>query len=174
MLKTSLMATALATATLASIGAMLLGGPVLAHHGWSSFDTRHAYYIEGTVTYVRWGNPHSEVTLRVEDTTLPEGLRQRPLPQGADEGIAHATLASARPYGGEHEEIHLTLAGPGWMERWGMDRALREGETVEVLGFLEAADSDDLRPVMFWTGDGQGVWQQLTSFPSDPEPAAQD
>lgn len=29
----------------------------LAHHGWNSFDTRHAYYASGTITHVRWGKP---------------------------------------------------------------------------------------------------------------------
>jgi hypothetical protein len=42
-----------------------------AHHGWSSFDTRYAYYLTGTVTYVRWGNPHGEVTLRLQRASLP-------------------------------------------------------------------------------------------------------
>lgn len=145
--------------------------PALAHHGWSSFDTSRAYYIRGTVTSVRWGNPHSEVTLSVDATDLPEGFRDRPLPPGADPTDGAATMASARPYEGEHAEIHLTLAGPGWMERWGLNRALEKGETIEVLGYLGDAESDDLRPVMFWLADGQGVWQQLTSFPTRPEPA---
>ncbi|WP_108660059.1 DUF6152 family protein [Acuticoccus kandeliae] len=166
----------LAATTLLVMLAVPLGltGPVPpaeAHHGWSSFDTRYAYYVRGTVTYVRWGNPHSEVTLRVDPAALPEGFRARPLPPGADPRDGGATMASARPYEGEHEEIHLTLAGPGWMSRWGLDRPLAEGETIEVLGYLGSADSHDLRPVMFWLADGQGVWQQLTAFPSRPVPA---
>lgn len=120
---------------------------------------------------MRWGNPHSEVTLSVGSTALPDGFRDRPLPPGADQADGQATMASARPYEGEHTEIHLTLAGPSWMERWGLNRALEEGETIEVLGYLGSEDSHDLRPVMFWLADGQGVWQQLTAFPSRPEPA---
>jgi hypothetical protein len=34
--------------------ASIAGGPAFAHHGWASFDTRHAYFAAGTVTYVRW------------------------------------------------------------------------------------------------------------------------
>lgn len=167
---------ALMTAAVMVAGALapvlsLAPHPAQAHHGWSSFDTSRAYYIRGTVTSVRWGNPHSEVMLRVDATDLPEGFRDRDLPPGADPEDGAATMASARPYEGEHSEIHLTLAGPGWMERWGLDRALEEGETIEVLGYLGDADSHDLRPVMFWLADGQGVWQQLTSFPTRPEPA---
>ncbi|NVO25446.1 DUF6152 family protein [Donghicola mangrovi] len=143
----------------------------LAHHGWSSFDTTRAYYIKGTVTDVRWGNPHSEVTMTVDQTALPEGFRTRPLPPGSDERDGEATMASARAYDGDEQEIHLVLAGPSWMARWGLDRPLEVGETIEVLGYLGAADAHDLRPVMFWLEDGQGVWQQLTAFPSRPEPA---
>lgn len=142
-----------------------------AHHGWASFNTRYAYYASGTVTHVRWGNPHSEVHLAVKETALPKGFAQRPLPQGADETDGTATLRSARPYEGEHEELHLVLAGPSWMERWGLDRPLEVGETIEVVGYLGSADDHDLRPVMFWLADGQGVWQQLTSFPERPQPA---
>jgi hypothetical protein len=145
--------------------------PAYAHHGWSSFNTCHAYYANGTVTYVRWGNPHSEVRLKIEGTALPGNWSERPLPQGADERDGKATIASARPYGGEHQELHLVLAGPSWMERWGLSRPLKVGEKIEVVGFLGAADDHDLRPVMFWLADGQGVWQQLTAFPTPPEPA---
>jgi hypothetical protein len=111
------------------------------------------------------------VHLAVEETALPDGFAQRVLPQGADETDGTATLQSARPYEGEHEELHLVLAGPSWMERWGLDRPLEVGETIEVVGYLGSADDHDLRPVMFWLADGQGVWQQLTSFPERPQPA---
>jgi hypothetical protein len=144
--------------------------PAMAHHGWSSFNTRHAYFASGTVTYVRWGNPHSEVRLQVDGTALPANWNQRPLPSGANEKDGRSTMASARPYGGEHKELHLVLAGPSWMERWGLSRPLKVGEKIEVVGFLGAADDQDFRPVMFWLADGQGVWQQLTPFPTDPEP----
>lgn len=165
-LKSLAIAAALAAPTVATAPL-----PALAHHGWSSFDTTRAYYIQGTVTDVRWGNPHSEVTMTVDQTALPEGFRDRPLPPGADARDGEATMASARAYGGEHQEIHLVLAGPSWMARWGLERPLEVGETIEVLGYLGAADAHDLRPVMFWLEDGQGVWQQLTAFPSRPEPA---
>lgn len=153
--------------------ALLLGvaGPARAHHGWSSFSTRHAYFASGTVDYVRWGDPHGEVRLRIAQTALPAGWTQRVPPPGADEGDFRATLASARPYGGEHPELRLVLAGPGWMRRWGLERPLRVGETLEVVGFLHAAEDRELRPVMFWLADGQGVWQQLTALPQRPEAA---
>lgn len=142
-----------------------------AHHGWSSFDTSKAYYLRGELTYVRWGNPHTEVRIRVDDTNLPEGFRDRALPPDADERYGRASFKSARPYDGDHEELMLVFSGPGWMSRWGLDRPLKEGEAIEVLGFLSEGDPRGLRPVMFWLSDGQGVWQQLTSFPTMPEPS---
>jgi Family of unknown function (DUF6152) len=151
----------------------LTAAPVDAHHGWDSFDTRHAFYVTGTVTYVRWGNPHSEVTLRLERTNLPANWATRELPQGADERDGRATMASARPYEGEHTELHLVLAGPSWMERWGLSRPLQVGEKIEAVGYLSTNGGDGLRPVMFWLANGQGVWQQLTAFPQRPEPASQ-
>jgi hypothetical protein len=151
--------------------ALLPAGPVSAHHGWNSFDTRRAYFASGTITLVRWGNPHSEVHLRVERTNLPANWAEWALPPGANERDGRETMASARPYAGEHKELHLVLAGPEWMARWGLNRALNVGEMIEVVGYLGAADDQDVRPVMFWVANGQGVWQQLTSFPRRPEPA---
>ncbi|MBV6848771.1 DUF6152 family protein [Xanthomonas euvesicatoria] len=149
----------------------LCAAPAAAHHGWSSFDTRYAYFVTGTITHVRWGNPHSEIRLRIDGTRLPSDLGQRALPPGADEASARATLASARPYGGEHKELRLVLAPPDWMERWGLNRPLRVGEKLEVLGYLNASADQELRPMMFWLADGQGVWQRLTALPQQPEPA---
>lgn len=140
-----------------------------AHHGWNSFNTRRAYFAAGAVTRVRWGNPHSEVRMRIDRTALPANWAQRPLPPGANETDGRATMTSARPYRGEQKELHLVLAGPEWMARWGLNRALQVGETVEAVGFLASADAQSFRPMMFWLADGQGVWQQLTSLPQRPE-----
>ena len=89
------------------------------HHSWANSDTRYAYYASGVVTYVRWGNPHVEMHLRVENTKLPPDWAARPLPSGAQETDGRATMVSARPYTGPHQELDLTLAPPDWMERWG-------------------------------------------------------
>jgi hypothetical protein len=152
--------------------ALLAPRRAAAHHGGGTFDTRRAFYVTGTVTNVRWGNPHSEVALRVQMADLPANWAQRQLPPGGNEQNYDLTMASARPYVGEHQELHLVLAGPGWMERWGLDRRLAVGETLEAVGYLEADGGHDLRPVVFWLADGQGVWQQLTAFPQRPEPAS--
>jgi MFS family permease len=151
--------------------ALLAPRTAAAHHGWGTFDTRRAYYVFGTVTNVRWGNPHSEVGLRVQRADLPANWAQRQMPLGGNEQNYRMTMESARSYTGEHQELHLVLAGPNWMERWGLDRRLTAGETLEAVGYLDADGGDDLRPVVFWLADGHGVWQQLTAFPQRPEPA---
>jgi hypothetical protein len=154
-----------------SLFATLFGSEALAHHGWGTFDTRYAYYVTGSLTSVRWGNPHGDAAMRVGKAGLPANLASRELPPGANERNARLTMASARPYEGPHRELHLVLAGPDWMARWGLNRPLQSGERIEAVGFVDARGGHDLRPVMFWLADGQGVWQQLTSFPRDPEPA---
>lgn len=95
-----------------------------------------------------------------------------PFLEGADDSDGPATMASARPYDAGHDEIELVLAGPEWMRRWGLDRPLEVGAKLEVVGYLGSSDKQALRPVMFWLANGQGVWQQLPSFPQRPEPAA--
>jgi hypothetical protein len=148
----------------------VLAAPVAAHHGWSTFDTRHAYFVAGTVASVRWGNPHSEVVLRLDAAALPADWARRPLPAGASEAEGRATMASARAYSGNRQQLELVLAGPEWMKRWGLERRLEVGERIEAVGFLDAREGSALRPVMFWLANGQAVWQQLTAFPQRPEP----
>jgi hypothetical protein len=112
-----------------SLLATLFGSEALAHHGWATFDTRYAYYVTGPLTSVRWGNPHGEAVMGVERAGLPANWAGRQLPPGANERNARLTMASARPYEGAHRELHLVLAGPEWMARWGLDRPLQAGET---------------------------------------------
>lgn len=45
--------------------AMLLAGvvPVLAHHGWGSYDAQKPITLEGTLKRVEYSNPHVHVEL---------------------------------------------------------------------------------------------------------------
>lgn len=46
---------------------------VIAHHGWAYFDTSRAFYLEGEIISIRWGNPHPEIVLRpTSGTELPD------------------------------------------------------------------------------------------------------
>jgi hypothetical protein len=64
---------ALATAQLLATAIVLfeLVAQASAHHAWTSQDTRYAYYIAGVVTYVRWGNPHVEIHVQVDNSPPP-------------------------------------------------------------------------------------------------------
>jgi hypothetical protein len=161
----------LVVGTVALIAALQPLRSAFAHHSWASYDTRYAYYIAGTITEVRWGNPHVEVRLRLENAQVPADWIQRALPSGADEQDGRDAMISARPYGGEYKELELTLAPPDWMGRWGLHRRLEEGEHIEAVGFLTVKGGDEFRPVIFWLGNGQGVWQKLLPYPHRPEPA---
>lgn len=51
-------------ALLALFAALALARPASAHHGWG-WATEEEFEITGTITAVRLGNPHGEVTLDV-------------------------------------------------------------------------------------------------------------
>ena len=52
-------------ALLALVVGMFLARDALAHHGWG-WATAEEFSLTGTITQVRLGNPHGEVTLDVE------------------------------------------------------------------------------------------------------------
>ncbi|MEU6719678.1 DUF6152 family protein [Nonomuraea sp. NPDC046802] len=110
--------------------------PAAAHHGWEDFDTTAAYYIAGSLTDVRWGNPHVGVTLRVADTAVPPGWAERELPSELVEILGRDTMRVTRPYTGGQQELQLTLAPIEYMARWGLDRRLEKGERIEAVGFV--------------------------------------
>jgi hypothetical protein len=85
--------------------------------------------------------------------------------------LPELTMASARPYVGEHQELHLVLAGPGWMERWGLDRRLQVGEAIEAVGYLDAEGGHDLRPVVFWLQVARGSGSSSRPSRSSRKPA---
>ncbi|MFC9142679.1 DUF6152 family protein [Streptomyces bacillaris] len=75
--------TRLATASLLSATLLLAfsAGTAQAHHGFDDFDTDRLYYIAGTVSQVRWGEPHSYFTVTVEND-LPDDTPEHDLPDG--------------------------------------------------------------------------------------------
>ena len=52
----------------------LLSVPVFAHHSTSAFDNEKVLRIEGTVTQVRWTNPHASFKLEGDASEGPDGL----------------------------------------------------------------------------------------------------
>jgi hypothetical protein len=124
-----------------TVGA-LLAAPVLAHHGWSSFDQDKPLYLSGTLTQVRWQNPHTEVMLRVDATKLPEGIASRTVPaqqQSVDgAGILKKVQVPANAAG----VWEIEFAPLSRMQAWGLSQPLKVGDRVEVIGYGMADDSN--------------------------------
>ncbi|MGX1509572.1 DUF6152 family protein [Streptomyces collinus] len=139
--------TRLATASLLSATLLLAysAGTAQAHHGFDDFDTDRLYYIAGTVSEVRWGEPHSYFTVTVEDD-LPDDTPEHDLPEGLRDAADSDPINSAPSYDGSH------------------------GERVEAVGYIGKSHNDEFRPVVFWV-DGQPVNQVLNEeLPAQPLP----
>jgi hypothetical protein len=54
------------TALIATVG-ILVGTPVIAHHGAATFDTGKKLVMEGSVTEWVWSNPHCFLKLDVQE-----------------------------------------------------------------------------------------------------------
>jgi hypothetical protein len=117
-----------------TIGA-LFAAPVLAHHGWSSFDQDKPLYLSGTLTQVRWQNPHAEVMLRVDATKLPDGIASRTVPaqqQSVDgAGILKKVQVPANAVG----TWEVEFAPLSRMQAWGLSQPPKVGDRIEVIGY---------------------------------------
>jgi hypothetical protein len=116
-----------------SILAVILAGPVSAHHSvQAQFDIHKTFTVTGTVAKVEWINPHSYLTINVKD---------------AD---------------GKIQKWAFELGGPGALRRAGMSRedrgglkpgddvtasglAAKDGSTTGFLQELKLADGRDFK-----------------------------
>ena len=124
------------------ISGALLAAPVLAHHGWSSFDQDKPLYLSGTLTQVRWQNPHIEVMLRADVTKLPDGIARRTVPaqqQSVDgAGILKKVQVPANAAG----VWEVEFAPLSRMQAWGLSQPLKVGDRIEVIGYGLADDNN--------------------------------
>ncbi|MDI5891044.1 DUF6152 family protein [Halomonas rhizosphaerae] len=94
------------------VGALLVLSPALAHHGWTGGETIE---LTGTITAVRLGNPHGEVTLDVkgEAWTVEVGQPWR----NTRAGLAEGDLAEGVELrvSGEHAGERLLKAEQLWI-----------------------------------------------------------
>ena len=123
------------------ISGALLAAPALAHHGWSSFDQDKPLYLSGTLTQVRWQNPHTEVMLRVDATKLPEGMAARTVPaqqQSVDgPGILKKVQVPANAAG----VWEVEFAPLSRMQAWGLSQPPKVGDRIEVIGYALADEN---------------------------------
>ena len=141
-----------------------------AHHGFDDFDTDRPYYIAGTVSQVRWGDPHSYFRLTLE-SDRPADTPELALPEQLQAPEDSGPINDAPSYSGSRNELDVVIAPPSYTGRWGLGRPLVDGERVEAVGYIGRSHDDEFRPVVFWVEDGQPVNQVLGSeLPARPLP----
>ncbi|MEO3868580.1 hypothetical protein ABGB18_07110 [Nonomuraea sp. B12E4] len=147
------------------------------HHGWEDFHTERPLYVSGTVTEVRWGNPHPEVRLRLSaPVRLPAGLAERPIPAELAELGGREVLRRTQPFDGRAGEVVLVLAPVERLSAWGMPDRVAAGERLEAVGYVSREHADELRPELLVRQDGRAIRQRSVPLPetSPPAPAPSD
>lgn len=112
----------------------LAATPVLAHHGWSSFDESRPIYLEGTVRSVRWQNPHAELVLEVTGAAPPATLAASTVPRQSASVDAAKVLSSARAPTRKDRQWDIELAPLTRMDAWKV-REVKAGEKISVVGY---------------------------------------
>ena len=137
-----------------------------AHHGWSYFDTRTPYYLEGTIQEVRWQNPHVEVVLDVpESVELPEGFSNMAFPQElVDLGFREQLGDLAAPENAAGTWT-LVLAPISRLTRWGMSEAPQVSQILRAVGFVSCEEEHEFRPQLTVLEDGSMARHQSVALP---------
>jgi len=121
----------------------LTGVPVLAHHGWSSFDQERPLYLAGRAAAVRWRNPHAELELELpESLSLPPDLKQRALPRQGAAVDGPALLAKTQLPTRRDRRWEIELAPLTRMEAWGVAE-IRPGTELAVVGFTHPREEGE-------------------------------
>lgn len=109
--------------------------PVLAHHGWSSFDQDRPIYLEGKVVKSVWQNPHAELEIDLPaGLKVPADLARRPLPAQSAPVDGKALIAKAVVPTRQDKRWEIELAPLGRMQAWNVAE-IKPGDSVAVLGF---------------------------------------
>ncbi len=145
------------------VAGALLAAPVLAHHGWSSFDQTKPLYLSGTLTQVRWQNPHPEVVLRVDTTTLPDGLATRALPAQQQPVDIDAIRKNVQVPANAAGVWEIEFAPLSRMQQWGVAQP-KVGDRIEVIGYALADGKRVLRAeYLFANGKAYGLRSSPTN-----------
>lgn len=137
------------------LGSALLAAPVLAHHGWSSFDQDRPVYLSGTLTQVRWQNPHTEVMLRVDATKLPDGLAARALPAQQQSVDAAGILKKVQVPANAAGVWEVEFAPLSRMQAWGLSQPPKVGDRIEVIGYALADENKRVLRVEYLFAGGK-------------------
>ena len=134
---------------------VLLAAPVLAHHGWSSFDQDKPLYLSGTLTQVRWQNPHAEVMLRVDAIKLPDGIASRTVPAQQQSVDGAGVLKKVQVPANAAGTWEVEFAPLSRMQAWGLSQPLKVGDRIEVIGYGLANENKRLLRVEYMFIDGK-------------------
>jgi hypothetical protein len=161
------------SALLAAPLTLLAAVPAAAHHGWEEYDTTAAYYVSGTTTDVRWGNPHPQVTIEIErPVTVPDDWTELDIPPELEEIGGQDVLDATQAYAGEAETITMDLAPIERLSAWGMDGQVEPGDWIEAVGYIDRDDNGHLRPELIVLESGQVVRQRSVPLADPPEAPA--
>jgi Family of unknown function (DUF6152) len=118
--------------------------PLLAHHGWSSFDESRPIYLEGKVKSVKWQNPHAEILLTMPaNAALPADLAKRSMPAQASPVDAPKILAAtALPT--RRGDWTLELAPMTRIDAWKVAEP-KAGDTVAAVGYTFKDEKGEAR-----------------------------
>lgn len=120
-----------------------VSSPVLAHHGWSSFDTDRPLYLEGRAAKVAWRNPHAEIELElVAALKLPADLAKRPLPAQSAGIDGPAILAKTSVPARADKRWELELAPLSRMQAWQVAE-IKPGAPLSVVGYTFAGEKGE-------------------------------
>lgn len=121
------------------LGASLAGiaSPALAHHGFTGFDIRKTYYIEGVIKTLEWGDPHIEVDLTVPaGLVVPADLGSIEVPKAEVVMTIPANLEPL-PVAQPNEVWDLTLPSLSRAKLIGLERAMLEpGRRISGIGYI--------------------------------------
>ena len=109
----------------------LLTAPALAHHSYAMFDMEKSLTLEGTVTEIRWTNPHIMIRVEVVDAGT-----------------------------GEKKEWSIEGNSPNMLRRRGWTRnALNTGDTVvAIVNPVKAGDQPYFASLSALTVNGRRVF----------------
>ena len=109
--------------------------PLLAHHGWSSFDQDRPIYLEGKVVKSVWQNPHVELEIDLPaGLKVPADLARRSLPAQSAPVDGKGLLVKAVVPTRQDKRWEIELAPLGRMQAWNVTE-IKPGDSVAVLGF---------------------------------------
>ncbi|HOY79810.1 MAG TPA: DUF6152 family protein [Hyphomonadaceae bacterium] len=86
-----IIATALAAAALSSAA---LAGAAWAHHGWEAYDASKQQKVSGTISELKWAQPHAILWVNSGDKKLEIWLS--PLQRMVDRGLKKEALAAGK------------------------------------------------------------------------------